>query len=398
MSSGDGVCPANANAPQSGAHQLFQPGDGAPPPALTGRGAEQDVLARCLGVLRSGAAPPHNVVLVGPRGNGKTVLLNWFETACRRGPERVDTVWLTPRDVPDPKALVEMLAPRRGIAKLLPRKVGVASVGSAEWASSGETRRNLVRDLTARCRRRPVVALLDEAHTLDATVGGVLLNASQQVRLKAPFLLVLAGTPGLAARLDAMDASFWSRLGDGLLGIGRLSEAAAAEALAKPLQANDVCVDAQALELAVRHSQRYPYFLQLWGDALWRRRLTTGATRLTLADANAVADEVAVRTTEYYDSRFAELEARCLVSAAKTVAAVFQDDFDRSASNGEINAALTAAGIEDERERFHTREALHRLGYIWRAPGQLPPVTWTAGIPSLMAHVLTHANGAAGAA
>ena len=61
--------------------QLFKPGDGAPPPALTGRTCEQGVLTRCLATLRAGAAPPHNVVLVGPRGNGKTVLLNWFETA-----------------------------------------------------------------------------------------------------------------------------------------------------------------------------------------------------------------------------------------------------------------------------------------------------------------------------
>lgn len=373
--------------------QLFKPGDGAPPPALTGRTCEQGVLTRCLATLRAGAAPPHNVVLVGPRGNGKTVLLNWFETVCRDSREPVDAARLTPHDLPDRHALVEALAPRRGLAKLMPRKVGVASVGSIEWASRGEAR-NLVRHLAARCRRRPLAVLLDEAHTLDGAVGGALLNASQQVRANAPFLLVLAGTPGLAARLDAMDASFWSRLGEGLLGIGRLGDAAAGEALAAPLRANGVCIDSDALALAVRHSQGYPYFIQLWGDALWRRCSANGATRLTHADANAVVAEVAVRATNYYDSRFAELEARGLLPAAKTVAAVFQGSFDRSASSGEIDAALTAAGIDNERDRFDAREALHGLGYIWRAPGQLPPMAWTAGIPSLMAHVLTHANGA----
>ena len=53
--------------------------------------------------------------------------------------------------------------------------------------------------LTARCRRRPLATLADEAHTLDLEVGRTLLNASQRVRDKAPFLLVLAGTPGMAA-------------------------------------------------------------------------------------------------------------------------------------------------------------------------------------------------------
>ena len=69
--------------------------------------------------------------------------------------------------------------------------------------------------------------LLDEAHTLDVEVGRTLLNTSQHVRDEAPFLLVLAGTPGLAAHLGGMNASFWSRMGEGRLGIGLLSDAAA---------------------------------------------------------------------------------------------------------------------------------------------------------------------------
>ena len=61
-------------------------------------------------------------------------------------------------------------------------------------------------ELTARCRKRPLAVLLDEAHTLDLEVGRTLLNTSQQVRDEAPFLLVLAGTPGLPAHLGSMNA------------------------------------------------------------------------------------------------------------------------------------------------------------------------------------------------
>ena len=373
---------------------LFKPGDGAAPPALTGRALEQGVLLRCLADLDANAAPPHNVVLVGPRGNGKTVLLNWFETACGNGRKGVDAVRLTPRDIPDQEALVEAVAPRRGFAKLLPRKVGIASFGSAEWPSSSSARRNLVEELVARCRRRPVAVLLDEAHTLDTDVGGTLLNASQQVRAEAPFMLVLAGTPGLLAHLAAMDASFWDRLGEGLLGIGRLSEAAAAQALAEPLKAKGVTIDADTLTAAVAHSQHYPYFIQLWGEALWRRHLATEATRLTANDLAAAMPYMAAQATNYYQGRFAELEAGGLVPAANAVASVFGDDFDATVSNQEINAALAAAGFDGERDRFNAREALNRLGYIWRPPGQLPPVAWSAGIPSLMTHVQAHAESA----
>ena len=215
--------------------RLFTPGTGATPPALTGREREQGVLTRCLADLLGGTSPPHDVVLTGPRGTGKTVLINWFERACRDREPEVDVVKLTPADIPTRDALIEVLAPPPGIAKLLPRKIGVAAVGSVEWAPPSGGVRNLRAELTARCRGKPLAVLLDEAHTLDLEVGRTLLNASQQVRVDAPFLLVLAGTPGLAAHLGAMDVSFWSRLGEGRLGIGLLSEAAARAALVEPL-------------------------------------------------------------------------------------------------------------------------------------------------------------------
>ena len=244
---------------ESTAKWVFTPGDGASPPALTGRTAEQAVLNRCLGGLLEGVPPPHNVALVGPRGNGKTVLLNWFKQSCMRRKGAVDVVSLVPTAIPDRKRLVEALLPRRSLAKLLPKKVGVASVGTAEW-------RDLAEVLVRRCRRRPLAVLLDEAHALDGDVGATLLNASQQVRAaQEPFLLVLAGTPGLPSRLDAMDASFWSRLGQGELGIGRLTEEAAREALTEPLREHGVTVDANALDIVVGHSQAYPYFVQIWG-------------------------------------------------------------------------------------------------------------------------------------
>ena len=370
--------------------RIFRAGDGAAPPVLTGRAAEQTVLTRCLADLRGNAAPPHNVVLLGPRGNGKTVLLRWFEDACVQSEPAVEVVWLTPSVLSNRAALLDALAPRRRLAKLLPRKVGIASVGSAEWASGG-AHRHLAEALTSRCRRRPLAVLLDEAHTLALDVGSALLNASQQVRAEAPFLLVLAGTPGLPAHLDRMDASFWSRLGEGELGIGRLSEEAAKLALSEPLGVHGVDIDDHALSYVVAQSQSYPYFIQLWGDALWQHHLATGAKLVALDHAKAVQPAVAAHAANYYQRRFAELESERLVPAAAAVAGLF-DDGDSVASDQEVDAALAAAGTHDAGERYAQREALNRLGYVWRPPNQQAPFRWHAGIPSLMAHVLKQAT------
>ena len=370
--------------------RLFTPGSGVTPPALTGREPEQAVLSRRLEDLAGGASPPHDVVLTGPRGNGKTVLLNWFKHACED--RRLDVVALTPDEIPSRAALAAALTPRTWRSKLLPRKVGVAAVGSAEWATSAaEAPDELARKLNARCRRKAVAVLLDEAHTLDPEVGRMLLNAGQRVRGEAPFLLVLAGTPGLPAHLGTMNASFWDRFGTGMLGIGLLSEAAARDALVEPLAAHGVDVDPDALATVVEDSQCYPYFIQIWGDALWERLLATGADRLTASHVAEVRPDVKIQVTNYYQRRYRELEAGGLLPAAVALAPVFQAGADATASDHDVDTALAATGA-DTAARLAAREELHRLGYVWQPPGQLPPVAWSAGIPSLMAHVLDHAK------
>ena len=145
-----------------------------------------------------------------------------------------------------------------------------------------------------------------------------------------------------------------------------------------------------SLAAVVADSQRYPYFIQLWGEALWKQRLATGTTRLTAAHADAARPNVIARVTDYYQDRYRELEAGALLPAAVATAPLFRAGAAATASDHAIDAALAATGA-DAAARLAAREELHRLGYIWSPPGQLPPVVWIAGIPSLMAHVLDHA-------
>ena len=370
----------NATAPR-----LFRPGDGTSPPALTGRTAQQQVLSRCLADLVSRSPPPHNVVLLGPRGNGKTALLNWFRAACRE--RRVDVVALTPQRFSSHQDLVDLLAPPRTLAKWLPRKIAVAALGSAEWQPDGPHRTDLTRALAARAGKKPLAVLLDEAHTLDLDLGATLLNASQQVRAEAPLLLVLAGTPGLPDHLSAMDASFWSRLGEGLLPVGRLDEAAARAALTQPLAAHRIGIEPDALANVVAHSQRYPYFIQLWGDALCQHHAASAAP-ITSETVAAAKPSVAARVADYYQTRYRELRTERLLPAAVAVATLFQADRDATVGEQALEAALETANINDSSERFRTIAQLSRLGYVWCPPGQEPPVGWSAGIPSLTTYIL----------
>ena len=209
------------------------------------------------------------------------------------------------------------------------------------------------------------------------------------MRANAPLLLVLAGTPGLPAHLAAMNASFWSRLGEGRLGIALLSYAGARAALVEPLAAHDVDIEGEALHAIIEHSQRYPYFIQLWGEALWKQRLAIEATRLTAAHADAARPHVIARITDYYQDRYRELEARGLLPAAVAVASLFH------AGDHYCNRSRPRCRPRRNRRRCRgpaggARGTEQPGATFWSPPAQLPPVVWVAGIPSLMTYVHDH--------
>lgn len=365
--------------------QLFMPGSGQLPPYLAGREAEQALLQRYLEALRGGGTVPCDIVLTGPRGNGKTVLLRWFERRIKAREPPVDVAWLTPDAIQDLDGLATELAPPGRFASLLPDRAAL-SIGfaSAGWQLHGRSA-SLTRLLAARCKRRPLALLLDEAQNLDQSLGRALLNSSQSVRAEAPFLLVLAGTPNLEGRFNAMGATFWDRAEH--LGIGRLDAVASADALIKPMESQGSRMAPEALECVVAESQHYPYFIQIWGESIWRK---TREAQASLIDAHLVADarpHFESRKTKYYGNRYVELSEEGLLPAAVAVANAFRGGV---LTDIELQRAIDEARSE---MRFDDPGAvalrLRELGYIWRPPGQ---IDWEPGIPSLMSFILDAAG------
>ena len=180
-----------------------------------------------------------------------------------------------------------------------------------------------------------------------------------------------------------MQASFWDRSEQ--LGIDRLSPAATAEALEKPFAVPGVTFDPAALDSVVAESQQYPYFIQLWGEALWDVARERGVTRLTPATTAAARLAFKHKTTAYYERRYEELEKQELLEAARNVAAAYAPA--RPALNSpELNAAIRAGlpATIDNTTMLAARTALRRLGYVWKPPGA---ATYLPGIPSLMTYI-----------
>ena len=360
----------------------FQPGTGRPPPYLAGREEEQSLFRSHFEALRRGRSAPAEILLYGPRGNGKTALLRWAKREVDAD-DGLDAHWLVGSDIPAPADLVARLGLGSWLRKIAPENVSFAGVGVS--LRRGDDRPPLLAEaLEARAKAKPLLMLLDEAHTLKPEVGQWILNAAQAAGSEAPFLLVLAGTPDLRARLSEMGASFWNRATK--LPVGRLDETATAEAIRRPLADDGIAVEAEALARMVRESHGYPFFVQLWGQAVWDRvrGSAAGAGAVTAAVVEEAAGGFETRRNRYYLDRFRELKERELLPAARAVAAAFRDGSRLSDAAFERAVAPGGGGAGGA----EAAEALEHLGFVWQAGGT---PSWEPGIPSLMDYIVEHA-------
>ncbi|MCY4361061.1 MAG: ATP-binding protein [Gammaproteobacteria bacterium] len=371
--------------------RLFRPGSGDAPPLLAGREAPLDTLQTLFANLQDGRSPPREAILYGPRGNGKTVLLETFRRQCEE--QGADTLDLTPAEIRNVTDLAGHLlyddsALGKFLKSIMPTGVSIdlQAIG-ARWDNmtpvekDNVKRRHLAQMLIARCRKRPLVVALDEAHTLDIEVGHTLLNASQRARKQgALFLLVLAGTPNLRDHLNKMSVTFWNRAE--VLGIGRLSRGATVEALVKPLTDYGIVFDEIASETVVEESQRYPYFIQLWGEALCHAMVNSLNFSVQAGTVEAARSKFEAGKSAYYGDRYGELRRQGLLQAAQAVADAFEEQ--ETARLAQLSDFLvTRTGVETQAVDAQL-DQLSNLGYIWQPAGD---DLCEPGIPSLMAHV-----------
>ena len=363
----------------------FQPGTGGLPPYLAGREREQTLFRRYFDALRRGRSAPGEVILHGPRGNGKTALLRWAKREVDAD-DGLEAHWLVGSNIPAPADFVSPLELGSWLRKIAPESVSVAGVG-VSLRQGGDRPLRLAEALEARAKAKPLLILLDEAHTLKPEVGQWLLNAAQAAGSESPFLLVLAGTPDLRARLSEMEASFWSRARE--LPLGRLDEAAATEAIRRPLAEDGIAVEEEALARMVRESHGYPFFVQLWGQAVWRRvrRSAAEARPVTTAIVEEAAGEFEAERNDYYIDRFDELDRQGWLGAAREVALAFRER-TRLPHTGFRMAIRRSAPAGDRAAELEAAADLEHLGFVWKTRGT---PSWEPGIPSLMDYIVEHA-------
>jgi len=311
----------------------FSPGAGTPPPELAGREELRETVRVAIERVRRGL-PTKSVLMVGLRGVGKTVLLDRMRDDAEGA--GIQTLRV---EAPEDRSLPAILAPqlrqallrlsRNELAKDLAQRALRALSGFAKslkvkykdievgfdfdpepgLADNGDLEHDL-QDLLAAAGAAAqkagtaLVIFVDELQYVKEDELAALITALHRTaQRRLPVILVGAGLPQLRGRMGRAK-SYAERLFD-FPEVGPLSPEAATLAIAKPAKALDVEVTSEALDLIVKETRGYPYFVQEWGKHSWDTADGSPITRGNVVTASETA--IAALDESFFRVRFDRL-------------------------------------------------------------------------------------------
>jgi len=311
----------------------FTPGAGAPPPELSGRDETRERIRIAIERSRIGR-PAKSLLMVGLRGVGKTVLLDRVTKDAAAAGIRTLRI-----EAPEKRSLPALLAPElrlallqlsrdkkikdlagralralAGFARALKVKYQDIEIGfdldpEPGLADNGDLEHDLqalleVAGEAARSGGTALVMFLDELHYVEEEELAALIIALHRcAQQQLPVVLVGAGLPQLRGRMGKAK-SYAERLFD-FPEIGPLGGEEARAAIRKPLEAQGVSIDDDALDLIVETTGGYPYFLQEWGKHSWEVALASPISKSDVEQASVTA--IAALDASFFRVRFDRL-------------------------------------------------------------------------------------------
>lgn len=294
----------------------FSPGAGSRPPELAGR--EEIIVTADMSLQRVvQGRNAQSQIFLGLRGTGKTVLLNEVMDLAEKAGYLTSFI-----ESPENKPLAEMLYPQmrqvlrrlstvekakysanaalralRGFAAAFKITLGEVEIGIEPEPGTADSG-NLEIDLAemfehigraASAAGKAWALLIDEVQYLtNEELGAVIVAVHRMSQRGLPVMVFAGGLPQIA-KLSGDAKSYSERLFI-YPEIGALKPEAAREAIEKPLRDEGVEIEPAALDLILKHTAGYPFFLQEWGHHAWN---TAQGSPITLDDV-AVATKKAL--------------------------------------------------------------------------------------------------------
>lgn len=258
----------------------FTPTFGVTPPLLVGRDAQINAFRRAL--ANGPGDPARATLLTGARGTGKTVLLNALEDIARQAgwavvsesarPGLVDA--LTKTTLPELLAANGADAATSRVSGVSASVLGVGGSVSRQVQEQYPVEPSFRSELTrlALCVERRgagVFLSIDEVHKAEQAELRTFFHTIQHAfREGLPVAVAAAGSPSAVSSILSDDVLTFLRRAV-RWPLGDVADALVATAIREPIIAAGRTITDDALGLAVKTIQGYPFMIQVVGFELW---------------------------------------------------------------------------------------------------------------------------------
>ena len=326
------------------------------------------------------------LVLTGPRGVGKTMMLTWMEDRAREmgiPVARLEHV----KDLGQGNALRRLLnamvqdVDEALLKSLLSLNLYLADDGLG--LDLKKAARSYEQVLLARLRQGPVALLMDEAHHYqDEYMEFILRVGEQLIDERYPLVMLVVGTPDMLSYLHKIDAGFLER--SEVIHINSLTTEESKSGLGKPFADRGIEVEPQALEMMWSLTDNYPYFVQLVGAEVWKSLPKGGKRRVDVALVEQAKAEISRKRQYFYADIYHELNKGKLTSYALQTVETINRQKGATAMRRTIEAVLQQKNSAlSEDDAMSIVDQMQRIGFIWQGGGN----RMEAGIPSFFTYL-----------